>query len=403
VHLSIQLYDAAKDRQLYARTFSDDMQNLYSILDEMTRGVAAALGVGIRPGSQVGLGEQKPVDPAAIEAYLIGMSYCYKYTPASLSKAIEYLEKSIAIDSTFAKAYAGLAETYNSYRWLGMQPAENTRPLVKKYIDRALSLDPKQPQAIGALGDYKFKFKNDVKGAEEEYLRALDLDPNMAGYHNSYAFLLLFKGDCDGAVKEAKLAKMFDPANAVWIVGIGVIFHDCFRFDSALVYFNEAIRKDNTEHGSYLYRSSVYATMGMYRKALGDVERAVTLGREDMWPVLAAWYVNLGDTARARAGFRRVLEQAPKGYYGPSTLAVARYWLGGRGRLDSTLALEKSPIELAFAYCCLGELDKAFVILEDKYRNRPLDMVKLINDPSFALLTRHQRYNDLLKKAGMKK
>ena len=403
VNLSIQLYEAAKDRQLYAHTFTGDMQNLYSILDEMTRGVAAALGVGIRPGSQAALGEQKPVNPAAIEAYLIGMSYCYKYTPASLSKAIEYLEKSIAIDSTFAKAFAGLAEAYNSYQWLGMQPAETIRPLSKKYIDMALSLDPKQPQAIGALGDYKFKYENDVRGAEEEYLRALDLDPNMAGYHNSYAFLLLFKGDCDGAVREAKLAKMLDPANAVWIGGIGAIFHDCFRFDSALVYFNEAVRKDSTEHGSYLYRSSVYATMGLYREALRDVERAVVLGREDIWPLLAAYYVNLGDTARARAGFRRVLELAPKGYYGPSTLAVARYWLGERGRLDSALALEKSPIELAFAYCCLGELDKAFAILEDKYRNRPLDMVKLINDPWFALLTRHQRYNDLLKKAGMKK
>ena len=77
------------------------------------------------------------------------------------------------------------------------------------------------------------------------------------------------------------------------------------------------------------------------------------------------------------------------------TLAAARYWLGERDRIESLLAEEKDPGDLAFAYCCLGRVTDAFTALERGYKDRPLDMIKRINSPWLVFLKRDARYAGL--------
>ena len=182
VHLTIHVYEAAEDKQLYTHTFSANMRDLLALPDEIARGIAGALSLTIRPGSQALLVVQRPVDPAAIEAYLKGLSYRGQMTAASSAKVIEFLNRAVAIDSTFARGYAALAFAYSSYAWVGILPAEEAVPRAKKYIDKALELDPNLPEALGALADYKYSFEGDLAGAEELFKRTFELDPNLAPY-----------------------------------------------------------------------------------------------------------------------------------------------------------------------------------------------------------------------------
>jgi tetratricopeptide (TPR) repeat protein len=329
------------------------------------------------------------------------MGYRSRATVESASKAIEYLEKAVAIDSTFAEAYAGLAFAYSVYAWVDILPADEAVPKAKRNIDRALELDPNLPEALGALADYKYTYEGDSAAAEELFERTFELNPNLAAYHNSYAFFLAVEGDCEKAVKEAKLASMLDPLNSAYAGGVGIIFHDCFMLDSALVYLDRTLAEDSTESYSYRYRSSAYATKGMYREALRDVERAAAAS-EHHKALLAAWYVNMGDTIRAKRCFREMLALAPRGFWGPATLAAAHYWLGARAGIDSVLEREKDAGERAFAYCCLGRVDKAFTVLESTYVNHPRDVARRINSPKLVFLKRDPRYEGLLMRAGIK-
>ncbi len=400
VRLSIQVYEAAKDRQLYARTLSCDMQNLHQRLDEVAREVATALGVEMRAGSRASLAARRPVNPKAMQAYLLGMGYRSRTDVDSASKAIEYLERAVAIDSTFAEAYAGLAFAYSVYAWVDILPAEEAVPKAKLNIDRALALDPNLPEALGALADYKYSFEADSAAAEELFQRTFALDPNLAAFHNSYAFFLSMEGDCDKAVSEAKLAQMLDPLNTGYAGGVGIIFLDCFMMDSAIVYLTRAIAEDSAEVYSRLYRSSVYATRGRYREALRDVEIAAAVN-ENHRALLAAWYVNVGDTVQARKCFREVVALAPRGYWSPSTLAAASYWLGEGAHVESALAHEKVAGKKAFAYCCLGRITEAYTSLEIEYADRPRDLARRINTPWLVFLKRDPRYKGLLARAGI--
>jgi Tfp pilus assembly protein PilF len=124
-----------------------------------------------------------------------------------------HFERAIKLDPNFALAYSRLGYAYASLSYLGIDPPKETMPKVKEAIDQALKLDNQLAEAHSALAAYKAVYEWDHKGAEQEHLRAIELDPNSAEAHKNYAFYLAYMGRLKQAVLEARTAEELDPAD----------------------------------------------------------------------------------------------------------------------------------------------------------------------------------------------
>jgi tetratricopeptide (TPR) repeat protein len=124
------------------------------------------------------------VDPAAQEAYLKGRYNGQKGSAEEPRKAREYLGQAVRVDPQYAASYAALAAYYSVSTDL---PAKEAIPKAKEYALKALELDDALAQAHTALAGIKFYGDWDWAGAENEYKRALALNPNDAETHRTYS------------------------------------------------------------------------------------------------------------------------------------------------------------------------------------------------------------------------
>jgi tetratricopeptide (TPR) repeat protein len=129
-----------------------------------------------------------------------------------LKKAKDYFEQSIASDASYAPAYSGLADTYFylSYAWGHMAPLDGM-PRAKAAAQKAIELDDASAEAHTSLGLVKMSFDWDFAGAEREFKRATELNPNYATAHHGYSILLGLLGRKEESVAEIRKAAEVDP------------------------------------------------------------------------------------------------------------------------------------------------------------------------------------------------
>src|SRR5262249_24608507 len=123
----------------------------------------------------------------AYEAFLRGQHYWNQRTSAGVKKSLELFQQSVESDPDFAPAYAGLADAYNSATVLNVLPPRESAPEAKAAATRALVLDPRLAEAHAALGLVKSHYDFDFPGAQREFLKASELNPNYTNAHLFYA------------------------------------------------------------------------------------------------------------------------------------------------------------------------------------------------------------------------
>ena len=206
VRITAQLIQLPAEKHLWAKSYEGDIRDTLTLQNKVARAIAERIQVTLNQHEQAALEDEKAVDPKAYQAYLAGRYFWNKRTGDGLKKAIDYFNQAIENDPNYAAAYTGLADAYAlSGDWeYGILSPEEAFPKAKAAATKALALDDNLAEAHTSLAFVLDLYDWDWESAEQEYKRAIALNPSYATAHHWYAWHLIVMGRDSEAVAELK-------------------------------------------------------------------------------------------------------------------------------------------------------------------------------------------------------
>ena len=373
VRITAQLIQMSDQTHLLARQYDRETKDLLVLQSEIAHEISGEI--------QSALGEHKPIaaiteptlSPQAYEAYNLYLKGQYFWNKRWLSEATSYFEQATAKDPSYARAYAGLADTYALMPTYSGAPPSEFVSKARASALRALQLDDNLPEAHAALALIVQNYDYDWQTSEKEFKRALELNPNYATGHQWYAEHLMWQGRFDEALRESERARQLDPLSLIIAADNGAILLYSRQYDRAIAQFTAVRDMDPTFPRSAMIFSA-YLQKGMFAEARGVVGK-FTIGSP--WQLSNLAYVDArsGQQARAEHDLQKLLE------------------LNRRQPMD--------PIVIAAAYSGTGNIDQAIASLEKAYAQHSNGLTGLKVDPIYDPLRGDPRFQDLLKRVGL--
>ena len=375
VRITTRLVDVSRDSVLWAGEYTGQLRNVLFVQDSIARAIAGALSGALAGEPSLAVTRPQSRDPDAYEDYLRGRRYLRQRKPGAMTAAIRSFEAAIARDSSFALAYAGLADAYSLAAPFESRPPNEVFPLAKKAATRALSLDSTLAEAHTSLGMVSMFYDWDWPTAGRHLSRGVELNPSSAEGHLFYAWYLLFRGRLRDAGAEMDSAYNVDPLSPVIATRRGNILLIERRDSAAIRSFRHALELDST----FVVARSALA-IAFIRTGQRDSARAVVPRRtvlpgtgESAHP---SWVLaQLGDTAA-------VLQEL-------AAFEAARR----RGYISAD--------GLAGVYAVLGDTARAFMLLEQAERERAFTLPFLPTYPMFDGVRGTERYRRLIERVGV--
>ena len=373
--VSAQLIQVKDQVHLWAHNYDREPGGGLALQNELGRAIAQQVQVQLTPSYGARSVNRYAANPEAYELYLKGRFYMNKRTFPEIEKSTDYFHKSIQKDPGFALAYAGLADSYLAH---AITSPADFDPQAKAAASRALELDDGLAEAHAALGAVKADFEYDWPGAEREFKRAIELNPNYADGHFRYAWSYLTPlGKSDQAILEMKKALELDPFSRMDNTVLGCVYFYGRKNDQALQQFENAIQLNPDFFVTYYHLAWLYSDQGRYLDAIS----ALTKGR------LAAGDQRVKGAISQEVALRKALAAG-----------------GGKGFWQQIKAQEDSAVGEfgnAQVYARLGDEERALKELERNYEER-FPLATLMNvDPASDSLRSDPRFKELVQRMGI--
>jgi serine/threonine-protein kinase len=340
VRVTVQLVDVDNGFQIWSERFDRSMEDIFAIQDEISESIVKALQV------QLGMDGREDLSrpTASVEAYhlyLKGLHNWYKRERGSLQRAADFFEQAVAVDPDYALAHAGLAISYCSLAFYGMEP-EIARARASAAAERAAALAPGVAEVHAALGMVASWLAFDWETAEKEYKLALEANPSYALAYIWYGMMLATLSRHDEAIALARRAREIDPLSPYANTALGLAHVQAGRREEALPILEESVNID----AEFLYTlwvlGSTYGALGRFDESVAVFEKAVTLsGRGSYYLSWLGWaYGVAGRKPEAETILAELTAGYPDRDIQPAMLMQVS---SGLGDLDSAFAwLEKS-------------------------------------------------------------
>lgn len=338
VRINAQLVAAATDEHLWADAIDRDFRDVLALQDDVVGAVAGAIRLRAVLADTPAPAPRR-IDPAAYTHYLQGRYLWNEHQLASHQEALQHFEQALAIDSSFAPAWSGLADIYvHLDEWDGRpERGEHDRGMVA--ARRALELDGRLAEAHASLA-HLLMHEERWAEAERAYRRALELDPSNANARILYAFYLSAWERHDEAIHNAVRALEVDPLASRTHSFAGFTFYFARRYDAAIAQWQRLIEL-------YPDVPYVYLDIAMAHAYQGRVEEGMNSARRGL---------ALADSARlARVALARLLAVAGRRREAEDT---------ARAALRDAPVEELDPLIVAQTHAALGDPDEAFRWLE---------------------------------------
>ncbi len=375
VRITARLIRASSDTNIWSNSYERDLRDVLDLQREVASAVAREIRVAVTPREAARLARSSPVNPEAYVAYIKGRFYWNKRTSEDLSRAIELFQVAIAKDPSYAPAYVGLSDAYVVAIGNAHLTAERAFPVAEAAAEKALELDESSAEAHVSLATLHF-FHYQWPEAEQEFRRALALNPNYATAHHWYALFLSALGRHTEAIEHARRAQELDPLSLVIAANTGWCYFLARQYDLTIEQSRHALDLDPGFDSAYGYLGNAYVEKGMAKEALAAFRK----GHE-----LAGGNSYYSELAYANAVFGNKKE----------ALQMLAQYQARAGR-------EPVPAyDVAMIYAGLGDKEKALSWLEKSYQNREARLVNLKQHPRFEALHSDPRFGELLRRIGL--
>jgi serine/threonine protein kinase/tetratricopeptide (TPR) repeat protein len=379
--VSAELVEAHEDKQLWGEQYNRKVADIVSVQQEIAAAISGNLRLRLTNEEKTRMAKPSATNPEAYQLYLKGRYFGNQATAMGLKKSIDYFEQAIDKDPGYALAYAGLADSYSVLGgdWLYLPPSESF-PKAKAAAKKALDLDDTLAEAHAALA-YGTLFDWEWVRAEQEFKRAIELNPNSALSHERYAEFLKVRLRFNEGMAEAQRAQELDPLSPDIVAGVGSSYLFMRRYDDAIAQFQKALDLNPNLPAIRAELSWAYAMKNMYPQALAEYDKiaeqdkAVATENQFVAGVLGWLYAASG----RRADALRIAQE----FRDLSTHSYIEFY------------------QFAGVYAGLGDRDEAFRLLERGYKERSAGMVYLASDLVWYGMHSDPRYIDLLRRIGL--
>jgi serine/threonine protein kinase len=285
IRVTTQLISAEDGSHLWSERYDREMADIFALQDEIAEAIAAVLRIklAVRPSAA----RQYTPNLASYEALLQAWHHLAKYTPESMMKAGDYLERAIALDPGYAAAHSALGFYFNILALLGLRPAHEAHPPARAECLKALAIDPSLPDALAMLGWIAAAYDYDWKEAERLFRSAMASNPVspipvspipvspmvhwLAGHH------LFSIGHFQPAIKEIERALEADPLNISYRRSLAFCMLGAGREADAAEQGRRNVEFDENEYWSYFLLSLIHAQRGDLQEAVRFARKAYSL------------------------------------------------------------------------------------------------------------------------------
>ena len=375
LRVQVRLVDADDGSTRWSETYDREIEDMFAVQEEIARAVALELGARLARGNMTRLSRNRARNVAAYELYLRGSNTALLRSDSTAREGLEYFRQAIAIDSTYAAAYAGLSRMYG--RLAGTDYAElpdrDMRALAEEAALKAVALDDSLAEAHGVLAIVRMG-AFDFASAESEFKRAIELDPNQARIREWLVHLYLRTERPAEALAEARRALEIDPLSPTAHAEVARTLVANGRYEEALAHLEHITDVQPPLLRTPLIAAQAYAGKEMWPEAI----TALGCQPETPLPFCAYMFARGGRRDEALRIQAKLLEE----------------WRRGETR----------AFDVAIGYAGLEDFDQAFTWLDKSIDDNSLmNGYTTVMDPIFEDLREDPRFDRVREQLGIQK
>jgi TolB-like protein/DNA-binding winged helix-turn-helix (wHTH) protein/Tfp pilus assembly protein PilF len=381
MRITAQLIQTKDQSHVWSHQYDRAPGSLLSLQGEIAQEISDAIQLTIGnhrpPQTAFAASSPAPKSYEAYDLYLQGRYFWNKRTVDGFHRSVDCFEQAIGKDPGYARAYAGLADSYALMAAYYIAPQNELIPKARAAALKALELDGNLAEAHASLAVIARNYDWDWQTAEKEFRRATTLDPNYATGHQWYAEHLAFSGRFEESREEMRRARQLDPLSLIIQTDDAVGLYFARQYDRAIAQFR-AVGAMEPDFPRIHMVTLAYVQQGRFSEALGDVETWPHQSDKDLvwiWRERAYIYGRAGQLEQARHEMEEVL------HYSRSH------------PLD--------PMIFVTPYVGIGDKDQAFASLEKSVAAHSPALVTLRVEPAFDPLRSDSRFDDLLRRVGL--
>ena len=323
VRITVQLVDARSDTNLWSQTWDRTLDDIFAVQDEIAAEVVDRLEVSLLGGAPT----VEATNPEAYSLFLQGRQLGRQRTAEGSQRAVEVLERALALEPDYAPAWGELSRVYATQVGSGLRPIDEGHALARAAANRALAIDPEYAPAIANLGLIALAHEGDLSAAAGHYQRALSLAPTNTDIMSDAATLLQGLGRLDEAIALKEYAVARDPVNPRGHHNLGNAYRWAGRWEEATASYRVALSLSPGYIGAQTGIGQALLGKGDSEGALA----AIQLESSRPWQLIGLVMANhaLGDRAASDAALAELVEE-----WGRDAAYNIAYVLAFRGEAD---------------------------------------------------------------------
>jgi serine/threonine-protein kinase len=377
LRITTQLSRVGSGSVIWSGRYDRELRDVLALQEEVARSILGAVeatiggdsllaGTGTGRGEGASLVRHRTADHVAYDLYLRGRYFWNRRSRDGLTRAASYFEQAIARDSTFAAAWAGLADSYCILANFGHRPAREVCPRSAAAAQRALQLDSTLAEAHASRGFVHLFHDWDLPAAQRELERAVRLDSTYTPAYLWLNHLAWARGDTATALRHMRRAVQLEPLSLIANTRLAVALWRAGRSGEADRQVRYTLELDSTFADAWRTVALLHLERGRFDEAIAAIKREGDRG----W--LAYMYARTGRRAEAQ----RIARE----------LAVGTGWV--------------SPLRMGYLYDALGDGDAALRWFERAYDAREPDMIFLGTEPLLSTLVGDPHLRALVRRVG---
>jgi eukaryotic-like serine/threonine-protein kinase len=373
--ISTELVHVGDNSHLWGAQYNRKLSDLVAIQADISRDISDNLQLTLTGDDKQRLMKRATQNTDAYQLYLKGRYHDNAMTDEGSRLALEYYERAIAADPGYARAYAGLAETYAVMVAVGSTPDLLPReaiPKARAAALRAIELDDTLPEAHTSLGLLAMTVDRDWDRAESELKRAITLNPNYVNARHWYSHYLLWMGRDEESLDQSQRALALDPLDVGMMFHLGFHYYLSRQYEQAVTQLQRTLEMNPKFADAHSVLGLVYELQGHYDEAVTELRSSMAFGGRDVRALIGHVYAVSGRQDDARKILVELKGEATRTYV--------------------------SPYLIAGVHAGLGEKDQALVWLERASGEQDIGIRALNRDPAFDRLHSDPKFIDLLRR-----